>query len=101
MTIWFIALLRILWKGLTGVSWLQIRRNVGEGFVYIGNKIAGRYPYMEPMIDLVFKDGENEEFSFKVSLTVRRYDITIGVYDTYEEAGQVCDNIEKTIKELQ
>lgn len=93
--------MRILWKGLTGVSWLQIRRNVGEGFVYIGNKIAGRYPHMEPMIDLVFKDGENEEFSFKVSLTVRRYDITIGVYDTYEEAGQVCDNIEKTIKELQ
>lgn len=57
--------------------------------------------HMEPMIDLVFKDKDKEEFSFKVSLVTRRYDIEIGVYDTYEEAGRVCDNIEKTIKELQ
>jgi hypothetical protein len=55
---------------------------------------------MEPVIDLVFKDESKEEFAYRVSLTTRRYDIEVGVFDTYEEAGQICDNIEKTVKEL-
>lgn len=87
-------------NGLSTVDWFVIRRNIGETFVYVGNKIAGRYRYMEPMIDLIIKDEEKSEFGYKVSLTVRRYDITIGTYDTYEEAGEVCDNIEARMREV-
>lgn len=98
---WFIGLLKILLNGLSRVSWFQIRRNVGETFVYVGNKISGRRRHMEPMIDLVFKDDGKEEFAYRVVLTTRRYDIEVGIFDTYEEAGEVSDNIEKTIKEIQ
>lgn len=98
--IWFIGLLKILMRGLSTVSWFQIRRNIGETFVYVGNKISGRSRHMEPMIDLVFSDESKEEFAYRVVLTTRRYDIEIGVFETYEEAGQICDNIEKTMEEL-
>ena len=97
---WFIGLLKILLNELSRISWFQIRRNIGETFVYVGNKISGRHRYMEPIIDLVINDENKEEFLYKVSLVTRRYDIEIGIYETYEEAGQVCDNIEATIKEL-
>ncbi len=100
MMTWFIGLLKTLMRGLSTVSWFQIRRNIGETFVYVGNKISGRHRHMEPMIDLVFSDENKEEFAYRVVLTTRRYDIEIGTYDTYEEAGQVSDNIEKTIEEL-
>lgn len=97
---WFIGLSKILMRGLSTVSWFGIRRNIGETFVYVGNKISGRPRYMEPMIDLVFKDDSKEEFAYRVVLTTRRYDIEVGIFETYEEAGEVCDNIEKTIEEL-
>jgi hypothetical protein len=91
----------MLKRELSTVDWLKVRRHVGESFVYIGNKISGRVRYMEPMIDLSFKDDVKEDFAFKVSLTTRRYDIYVGTYDTYEEAGRVVDNIERTMRELQ
>lgn len=98
---WFIGLLKTLLNGLSQVSWFQIRRNIGETFVYVGNKISGRNRYMEPVIDLVFMDEDKKEFAYKVSLVTRRYDIEVGVFDTYEEAGRICDNIEASIKEMQ
>lgn len=78
----------------------RIRHLAGEGLVYIGNVVAGRNRDMEPVIDLVFKDENKEEFAYKVSLSMRRYDIEVGVFDTYEEAGQVSDNIEKSLEEM-
>lgn len=68
--------------------------------MYVGNRISGRSRYMEPMIDLIFKDDDKEEFAYRVVLTTRRYDIEVGIFDTYEEAGQVSDNIEKSLEEL-
>lgn len=68
--------------------------------MYVGNVIAGRSREMEAIIDLNFKDEKKEEFVYSVSLTMRKYDIHVGTYDTYEEAGEVADNIDKALEEL-
>ena len=85
---------------ISGVSIKRVRRNLGEPFVYIGNKIAGRDSEMEAIINLVLKEDDDTEFQYEVALTLRRYDIHVGTYDTYEEAGKISDNIDKSLKEL-
>lgn len=87
-------------RNVLSTSVKRIRHRAGEGFVYVGNVVSGRNRDMEPVIDLVFKDENKEEFAYKVSLSMRRYDIEVGVFDTYEEAGQVSDNIEKSLEEM-
>jgi len=90
----------MLWSAITGVNIKRLRHRLGEPFVYVGNKIAGRDRDMEAIIDLRFKDEKENDFIYDVSLTLRRYDIHVGTYDTYEEAGRVSDNIDRSIKEL-
>lgn len=91
---------------MTLVRWLssvdinRARRRIGEPFVYLGNVIAGRNKDMVPAIDLIFKDEKNEEFLYRVVLTMRRYDIEVGIFETYEEAGKVSDNIERSLEEM-
>jgi len=92
--------LKTLWSAITGVNIKRVRRTLGEPFVYIGNKIAGRDREMEALINLVLKEDDDTEFQYEVCMTLRRYDIHVGTYDTYEEAGEVADNIEKSLKEL-
>lgn len=87
-------------RNVLSTSIKRIRHRAGEGLVYAGNVVAGRNRDMEPVIDLVFRDENKEEFAYKVSLSMRRYDIEVGVFDTYEEAGQVSDNIEKSLEEM-
>ena len=92
--------MKTLWNAITGVNIKRVRRTLGEPFVYVGNKIAGRDREMEALINLTIKKDDDMEFQYEVALTLRRYDIHIGTYDTYEEAGKVADNIEKSLKEL-
>lgn len=103
-TISSIGLLKTLLSVLSTVKWQRIRRSVGDGFVYIGVKISGRNKHMQSVIDLTMEppvEGKDIELKYAVSLTIRRYDIYVGTYSTYEEAASIADNIDRAIEESQ